>query len=401
MVLAGGMIARSECLQAGKPAAEKSIPQSVVQSRQETQSYQATEHRGRLNLSCLQVEKARPHPSELRRKGIANHHQCGYYDDMIILSMFTNMLLYVGSIIVCTVSATLYIRFSLRRKGKLYRMVSTLLCSFLFYTVFEMFVTFFTQLEIPIGLFHILTTLSDAAYFCVVASWVSVIIVISGNPYLINAKGFVIYTAVYGVSVDGLNLLVKFIPNAMPLDQQTASSIMLYLNVIFDITVILIALGFIFYGALKIKGDKQQRWAIFLSLCLTVYMIYITNWDVISCKDVVPNEILFSSFDPAHILYLIVCGLTLYMVARKGSVRADYYMPAAFGISSERGGDFSQIGRAYKLTSRELEVAAALCEGMSNPQIAEALYISESTVKQHLSHMHGAYNTYFFTVSKG
>lgn len=58
MVLAGGMIARSECLQAGKPAAEKSIPQSVVQSRQESHSYQATEHRGRLNLSCLQTGNA-------------------------------------------------------------------------------------------------------------------------------------------------------------------------------------------------------------------------------------------------------------------------------------------------------------------------------------------------------
>lgn len=328
----------------------------------------------------------------LLRKSIANYRECGYYDDMIILSMFANMLLYVISIITCTVSATLYIRFSLRREGRLYRMVSALLCSFLTYTVFEMFVTFFTQLEIPEELFHILTTLSDVAYFCVVATWVSVIIDISGNPYIINAKGFAIYTAIYGICVDGMNLMVKFIPNAIPFDQQTASRIMLYLNMAFDITVILIALGFIFYGMLKIKGDKQQRWAIFLSLCLTVYMIYITNWDIISCRDVVPNEILFSSFDPAHILYLTVCGLTLYMVARKDSVRTDYYMPAAFGIDSDRTGDFSQIGRDYKLTSRELEVTAALCKGMSNPQIAEALYISESTVKQHLSHVYKKMN---------
>lgn len=307
---------------------------------------------------------------------------------MIILSMFTNMLLYIISIIACTVSATLYIRFSFRRTGKLYRMVSALLCSFLFYTVFEMFVTFFTQLEIPVGLFYILTTLSDVAYFCVVASWVSVIIVISGNPYIINAKGFAIYTAIYGFFVDGLNLLVKFIPDVMPVDQQTASTIMLYFNVTFDITVILIALGFVLYGALKIKGDKPQRWTIFLGVCLAVYMIYITNWDVISCKDVVPNNILFSSFDPAHILYLIVCGMTLYMIARKDSVRTDYYMPAAFGIAAEHIGDFSQVGREYKLTSREIEVAMAVCKGMSNPQIAKTLYISESTVKQHLSHIY-------------
>jgi DNA-binding NarL/FixJ family response regulator len=37
------------------------------------------------------------------------------------------------------------------------------------------------------------------------------------------------------------------------------------------------------------------------------------------------------------------------------------------------------------LTRREQEVAALACQGMTNPQIAEALYISEETVKKHIS----------------
>lgn len=38
-----------------------------------------------------------------------------------------------------------------------------------------------------------------------------------------------------------------------------------------------------------------------------------------------------------------------------------------------------------KLTKREQEVAALACQGMTNPQIAEALHISGETVKKHIS----------------
>ena len=38
-----------------------------------------------------------------------------------------------------------------------------------------------------------------------------------------------------------------------------------------------------------------------------------------------------------------------------------------------------------KLTNREQEVAALACQGLTNPQIAEILYITEETVKKHIS----------------
>jgi DNA-binding NarL/FixJ family response regulator len=38
-----------------------------------------------------------------------------------------------------------------------------------------------------------------------------------------------------------------------------------------------------------------------------------------------------------------------------------------------------------KLTKREQEVAALACQGLTNPQIADALYITEETVKKHIS----------------
>jgi DNA-binding NarL/FixJ family response regulator len=45
----------------------------------------------------------------------------------------------------------------------------------------------------------------------------------------------------------------------------------------------------------------------------------------------------------------------------------------------------TMIERWQLLTNREQEVAALACKGMTNPQIAESLYITEETVKKHIS----------------
>lgn len=307
---------------------------------------------------------------------------------MIILPMFANMVLYILTIIACTVSATLYVSFAYKHSGTLYKAVSVLLTAFLAYTVFEMFVTFFTQLRISKALFYTLTTISDVSYFTLVASWLAVIITISGNPYIINIKGFIIYTAVYALLVDGLNIISKFSPFTFGLSEKEISNIQLVLNCTFDITLIIICIAFVFYGFFKMKEEKQRNYVILASLFLGLYMIYITNWDIISCRDEVPNEVLFSSFDPAHIFYIGMCALTLYMVAHKDSIRAGYYIPEALGITDDKEKEWEMIARDYKLTSRELEILTVAHRGLSNPDIADALCISESTVKQHLSNIY-------------
>jgi DNA-binding CsgD family transcriptional regulator len=44
-------------------------------------------------------------------------------------------------------------------------------------------------------------------------------------------------------------------------------------------------------------------------------------------------------------------------------------------------------GSAFELSARELEVARLVADGLANPAIASALFISVPTVKTHVSHI--------------
>ena len=50
--------------------------------------------------------------------------------------------------------------------------------------------------------------------------------------------------------------------------------------------------------------------------------------------------------------------------------------------------DFEERVRPYGLTNREVEVARLLCLGCTNRQIAEELFIAETTVKKHATHIY-------------
>jgi DNA-binding NarL/FixJ family response regulator len=91
-----------------------------------------------------------------------------------------------------------------------------------------------------------------------------------------------------------------------------------------------------------------------------------------------------------------VCAAALRAGARgvlSKSMRADELKRALLAIAagdrvvSDDFGDNRDSGwpgREFGLTSRESEVAALLARGMSNKEIARALWISENTVKTHM-----------------
>ena len=56
-------------------------------------------------------------------------------------------------------------------------------------------------------------------------------------------------------------------------------------------------------------------------------------------------------------------------------------------IIPNRGMDMGDLKAKFNLTRREIEVVKLICAGFSNKVIAEKLFVSEYTVKDHLKHI--------------
>jgi DNA-binding CsgD family transcriptional regulator len=62
----------------------------------------------------------------------------------------------------------------------------------------------------------------------------------------------------------------------------------------------------------------------------------------------------------------------------------------AVTVEPARLGDLQHlIMRAHRLSDREREIAALVVQGMTNPDIAEALFITRHTVADHLKAIYG------------
>lgn len=152
-----------------------------------------------------------------------------------------------------------------------------------------------------------------------------------------------------------------------------------------DIVLILMMLiGSIAYivAALYKKSDRE----------LTVYMVIITamiTWNYVSYfwgeTSVYWGNSSFvrEPLDLTIIFWFIVNIVMIYLVYRRAFV-------PAYSVSDEKSPEdlleekLETVKTKYNLTEREKELTALIYEGRSNAEIAEALFISESTVKTHI-----------------
>ena len=64
-----------------------------------------------------------------------------------------------------------------------------------------------------------------------------------------------------------------------------------------------------------------------------------------------------------------------------------YIMIFVEKIGEKRSVDFEKARRRYNLTKRELELVKLVCEGLTNKDISQKLFISEHTVKDHIKNI--------------
>lgn len=70
-----------------------------------------------------------------------------------------------------------------------------------------------------------------------------------------------------------------------------------------------------------------------------------------------------------------------------GNHGAKFFMVIIEKFSHARGMDLARAKELFHLSSRELEVAKLVLRGCSNKDMAEKLFVSEYTIKDHLKHI--------------
>ncbi|UCC39613.1 MAG: helix-turn-helix transcriptional regulator [Candidatus Aminicenantes bacterium] len=150
------------------------------------------------------------------------------------------------------------------------------------------------------------------------------------------------------------------------------SSAILWLFAILEVLVLVVALSQLLIYAKEIKDEKRREAAqIFAYLNLFVFCVRIIFYFLASENNTLAAVYLLVFFS-GHI------PPVLYW---RAYLKKHFIAPALQDIAVLT---MKQFLREYKISKREEEVIRQLCEGKTNKEISEALFISLQTVKDHI-----------------
>lgn len=292
-------------------------------------------------------------------------------------------IIYISIIILCTVAATLYVSRLIQRGEPISKALSVMTIAMTLYTVFEMITGLFDEL-ISSTVYVCVIIASDIAYFAVVGAWLIMTILLTGNPYVVKIKGLVCFIAIYAVVVEPLGI-IKNAGFFLGISYNTAQSIITGINLVFDLTIFVLAFCCLIYGLRKMDENNHRIWVIWLSGMLALYMVYICWWDTMG--SIVDQGDLgrYKYFDPILLVYALVCILIIWLLVRRGNSPIGFDISKTIGINKDNAEYWKKISKKYRLTMREIETVQMVVTGKSNNDIAGSLFISENTVKHHLN----------------
>ncbi|HWR88952.1 MAG TPA: LuxR C-terminal-related transcriptional regulator [Dissulfurispiraceae bacterium] len=103
--------------------------------------------------------------------------------------------------------------------------------------------------------------------------------------------------------------------------------------------------------------------------------------DEAGAADVRPDCTVFR-IDPDHLF-----SARAFTIGQCESGDISHVMILLEGISDKRAINLEEARTKYQLTNRELELVVLISDGLTNKEIAERLFISEHTVKDHIKHI--------------
>ena len=300
------------------------------------------------------------------------------------MTIITISLIYIMLIIACTIVGTLYINRSADRSEPIYRAIAVLVAAMLVYTIFDMLLSPVYAALLTDRIYFILVLASDAMFFVIVVSWIQVLLLLSGNPYIIKLKYIVVLTVIYGIAVESLSVYIQYSGRHALIFEKG----IIMCNLCFDIAILGISIFLLVYAFNNMREEKHRGFMLCLNIALTAYMIYTAYWDLSSNLTEDKVILKYQDFDPVFIIYILICFTVIWFAAKQPGSTVGFDISKTIGIEKDRSEDWESLSKKYRLSMREIEVCQLACMGTTNPDIAAKLFISEHTVKHHLGNIY-------------
>jgi len=258
----------------------------------------------------------------------------------------------------------------------------------LFYLTLEWILVIVFPDEEAVFAFRLLMLGVNVCYYLFVFFWLLLLSELASYKFPQRFVFFLI--AAYGTTME---LLGGFFGDFRPetgsyaMDSEAAKVLMVLLNLCFAIWIIYLACRYLLTSLRYMEAGEKKRGVILISGLLALYEIWILIWDfsLVIGGNIDPRE--STNIDPMVLIFIFYSIAVIWV----------FYKKDPLGICTGSGSrplepvftdqDLASKGLHCGLTERELEVAAAVLNGLSNPEIGKCLFISENTVKRHLNNI--------------
>lgn len=297
----------------------------------------------------------------------------------LINSVYT--FLYITVIIMGGITLTLTLILEIREKDRKHRAVFLFICSVFIFMILD-FITYYFLSEFSSGsIVFALITMSDTFFCILTTAWIYALVVLINAEKTIKIRPVCIISAVYLVSSQILSVFEgRYDTYALHMENAAVKVILQVLNAGYVCFVIAVSIRCIYFLIKKYRRSRNRTMLLVMALILVGYMLWIAYLDYSTWYRSEENLMEIYGGDPLILMYAIFNTVAIYYFYKNDPLKI-----RSSQVATEEAVEMT--AKRYELSARETEVLILLNRGLSNPQIAGELSISENTVKRHVNNI--------------